>query len=141
MDKLGVLLIDKEDNAGLEEEITLKDLDLIKNIEVVHEPKKAVDFLKKECSISDKGKCPEFVIIDLGMSSPDTINFFEILKNINLARQMKIQVILLFDKKNETEINKVNGLGIDCIRKPLTKKALQEIFERNERFKNLDEFF
>ena len=119
-----VLLVDDDPVNNFVNEELLKELDIVENIHVETNGKKALEYLLDNCEDSNK-VCPPLVIFDHLMPVMDGLEFIKALNAIDFINRKEVVFILLGIDSRQVEIEAYKQLGVhEFTKKPLSKEVV-----------------
>jgi CheY-like chemotaxis protein len=124
-----VLLIDDDGINNFINERLFKKMDIVNHIEIRRNGKEAVDYLFE---LKDNNEeCPELIVIDINMPEMNGYEFLEEFRNIELLNKSNARVVMLSTSTSQRDIEKLKGLNIGLVRKPLSEEKIQELISEN----------
>lgn len=123
-----ILLVDDNQFNNYLNRNLIRDLNLAKEIQIVHNGLEALKLLQE---YSNKYNFPELILLDLVMPTLDGVEFLNIYNSINFHKQEKPKVVVLTSVENEEEIAAIRKLGVeDIIFKPLTGAKIIQVIKK-----------
>jgi len=129
MNKLpAVLLVDDDQTTNYLNRLLLEKLAVADHILVAHDGREALDLLATYCQPSTP-QCPRLILLDVNMPGMNGIQFLEAYRQLPIATQNTIIIVMLTTSLHPRDVQRVQELDTvsGFVSKPLTTAKIEAI--------------
>ena len=129
MNKLpAVLLVDDDQTTNYLNRLLLQRLGVTENILVAHDGREALDLLATHCQPLTT-QCPRLILLDVNMPGMNGIQFLEAYRQLPLAAQNALVIVMLTTSLHPRDVQRVQALDTVAgfVSKPLTAAKMEAI--------------
>ncbi|MGI4759327.1 MAG: response regulator [Janthinobacterium lividum] len=125
-----VLLVDDDATTNFLNRSLLTRLGVAERILVAEDGEQALRELGQYCS-PRTSSCPALVLLDVNMPGMNGIEFLEEYRQLPLATQNAVVIVMLTSSLHPHDVQRVAQLSVvaDFISKPLTREKVQELWQ------------
>ncbi|MCB0278134.1 MAG: response regulator [Calditrichaeota bacterium] len=122
-----IMLVDDSEADNFLNQMYINDMDCCKSVLAMQSAKDALKFLEGETN----GSSPDLILLDINMPGMNGWEFLEEYKKLKIARQKKIEVIVLSTSQNPRDRERAEMIQeiSEFKAKPLSKTMLTDIFQ------------
>jgi CheY-like chemotaxis protein len=123
-----VLLVDDDQTTNYLNRLLLQRLNVTDHILVAHDGREALDLLMAQC-LPLTPECPRLILLDVNMPGMNGIQFLEAYKQLPLAAQNALVIVMLTTSLHPRDVQRVEQLNIVAgfVGKPLTAAKIEAI--------------
>jgi CheY-like chemotaxis protein len=123
-----VLLVDDDQTTNYLNQLLLNKLNVADHILVAKDGREALDLLATHCSPLTP-QCPRLILLDVNMPGMNGIQFLESYKQLPLAAQHAIVIVMLTTSLHPRDVQRVEELDTVAgfVNKPLTAAKIEAI--------------
>lgn len=129
MNKLpAVLLVDDDQTTNYLNRMLLQRLNVTDHILVAHDGREALDLLTTYC-VPPTPECPRLILLDVNMPGMNGIEFLEAYRQLPLAAQKALVIVMLTTSLHPRDVQRVQALDTVAgfVSKPLTAAKMEAI--------------
>ena len=123
-----ILLVDDDEDDNYFHQITINEMNIVKQIAIATNGIEAIAYLKKENQTP-----PDIIFLDLNMPKMNGWEFLDQYKHLSLAQKSKVLILILSTSANPDDVKKAKEIqevtGFET--KPLTKELLTKILQQH----------
>jgi CheY-like chemotaxis protein len=135
MNKLpAVLLVDDDQTTNYLNRLLLQRLGVTDHILVAHDGREALDLLTTYC-VPPTPQCPRLILLDVNMPGMNGIQFLEAYRQLPLAAQKALVIVMLTTSLHPRDVQRVQALDTVAgfVSKPLTAAKVEAIMTEHFR--------
>jgi CheY-like chemotaxis protein len=123
-----VLLVDDDQTTNYLNRLLIEKLNVAETILVAHDGREALDLLAEHCQ-APATRCPRLILLDVNMPGMSGIQFLEAYRELPLATQGILVIVMLTTSLHPRDVQRVQQLSTVAgfVSKPLTTAKMEAI--------------